>query len=451
LKAEKPRISIVTPSFNQARFISETIESVAAQDYPNLEHIVVDGCSTDGTLDILKRYSHIRVISEPDRGQADAINKGFKLATGGIWGFLNSDDTFYPGTLDAVAREMDPGRGRHIVMGRCRFVDEQGRYLGIEHPSHFENHKRVLAIWKGHMIPQPAVFWTPEVWKNCGPMDVQLNFSLDYDLFCRFSKQYSFHCVNQVFATYRLHAASKTEQWDEAKRLEDAIAISRRYWGRPFSWMYWQLNFSLAWYRFNRVGRAANLFRRAGERWQQKHAFEAILLGIGSGILAPDVAFYVLFYPRMRNLIFNFLKGGFDFLARKRGMHPQTTVYFDRTDLWSDGWAGPRLLITQESQPESNTMVIKGYADLIYLKKPLLLSLSLDGIPLCSKMIEKGGDFILKIPLVRSLSPGVHQIEISSNGWFVRHDFLKNRDFRPLSYQIRKIDFDNLSYFEHRE
>src|SRR5262249_18358377 len=152
-------------------YIGETIESVLAQQYPNLQHIVVDGMSTDDTPDVLARYPHLCVIREPDRGQGDAINKGFRVADGDILCFLNSDDTFLPGALHRVAREIDPARGRHIVMGRCRFIDEQSRYFGVEHPSNFESFERVLKIWKGHMIPQPAVFWTAEVWKNCGPLD----------------------------------------------------------------------------------------------------------------------------------------------------------------------------------------------------------------------------------------------------------------------------------------
>src|SRR5262245_60443486 len=106
-----PRISIVTPSFNQGQYIAETIESVLAQKYPDVEHIVMDGGSTDSTLDILQRYPHLHVISESDRGQADAINKGFRLVTGTIWGFLNSDDTLLPGTLARVAQEIDPVHG----------------------------------------------------------------------------------------------------------------------------------------------------------------------------------------------------------------------------------------------------------------------------------------------------------------------------------------------------
>src|SRR5262249_1312181 len=157
-------------SFNQGRFIRETIESIRAQDYPEVEHIVIDGGSTDDTLEVLAGYPHLQVVSESDRGHADAVNKGFRLATGDIWGFLNSDDTLASGALSRVARGIDPSSGRHVVMGRCRFIDERGRFTGFEHPSHFESHLRVLEIWKGHTIPQPAVFWTPDVWRACGPM-----------------------------------------------------------------------------------------------------------------------------------------------------------------------------------------------------------------------------------------------------------------------------------------
>src|SRR5262245_54369864 len=128
-----PRISLVTSSYNQARFLGRTVESVLAQDYPNLEHIVVDGMSTDDTPAVLARYPYLRVIREPDRGQADAINKGFRAATGAVHGFLNSDDTLAPGALHRVARALDPARGRHVVQGRCLYVDEDDAFVGKEH------------------------------------------------------------------------------------------------------------------------------------------------------------------------------------------------------------------------------------------------------------------------------------------------------------------------------
>src|SRR5947209_14851315 len=147
-----PRISVVTSSYNQGRFLGRTIESVLTQYYPDLEHIVVDGMSTDETPAVLARYPHLRVIREPDRGQADAINKGFRVATGKVYCFLNSDDTFLPGALHRVAGEIDPARGRHVVMGRCIHVDEEDHFTGQEHPSAFVNHRRVLEVWKYNTI-----------------------------------------------------------------------------------------------------------------------------------------------------------------------------------------------------------------------------------------------------------------------------------------------------------
>src|SRR5258708_2359171 len=144
---DHPRISIVTSSFNQGRFISRTIESVRAQNYPNVEHIIVDGLSTDNTADVLTRYPHLRVIREPDRGQADAINKGFRKASGTILGFLNSDDVLLPGALQRVAAEIDPARGRHIVVGRCLYIDVDDAPTGFEHPSSYHGHQRVLQAW----------------------------------------------------------------------------------------------------------------------------------------------------------------------------------------------------------------------------------------------------------------------------------------------------------------
>jgi glycosyltransferase involved in cell wall biosynthesis len=438
-----PRISIVTPSFNQARYIGATIESVMAQDYPNLEHTVIDGGSSDDTLEILARYPHLTVVSEPDRGHADAINKGFRLATGEIRGFLNSDDTLLPGALVRVAREIDPGRGRHIVMGRCRFMDDQGRFIGIEHPSRFESHRRLLEVWKGHTIPQPAVFWTPEVWETCGPMDDALKTAwIDYDLFCRFSRKYRFHFVDEVLAAYRLHSESKTERWTEADRLEDSIRLSRPYWGSPLAPMYWRLALSLALFRFNRVGRARRYLRQTEESWQCGQVVQAVTHALAGAILAPEVAFYVGVYPSLRDRATGVWKTVLDRLARMGGVAPQTAVYLDRTDGWSDGWVGPRLIVGRATALPAQSVGVRGWADLRYMRKPLILTVRVDNQVIGRHPLREPGDFVAQIPFADPLAPGAHTVEVEASAWFVPHRFTGNGDYRPLAWRMGEIEIE---------
>ena len=295
-----PKITIVTPSYNQGQYIGENIESLFDQHYPNLEHIVVDGGSNDNTLEVLEKYNHIKYISETDNGQAEAINKGFKMATGEIYGVLNSDDTLLPNTLHRVAKEINPASGKHIVMGRCRFVDNKGHYYGIEHPSKYKNHIRILKIWKGHWIPQPSVFWTKEVWEICGGMDEGMQYQwIDYDLFCRFSQSYDFFKIEQVFSTYRLHDGSKSENSTEEERLEECVAISKRYWGKKTDLSYWHLNFSLMLFRLGRINRARQFAHKAREAKRQGKFFNSIVNGSIAGVLAPDVVFNIILYPRI--------------------------------------------------------------------------------------------------------------------------------------------------------
>ncbi len=418
-----PRISVITSSYNQGAFIGETIESVLAQEYPNLEHIVVDGMSTDETPDVLARYGHLKVIREPDKGQADAINKGFRRATGDIWCFLNSDDTFLPGALHRVAREIDPGAGRHVVMGRCRFVDEHGRYTGIEHPCHFDSFRRVLEVWKGHFIPQPAVFWTPEVWRKAGPLDVDVAH-LDYDLFCRFARYYRFHMIDQPLATYRLHAESKTVGWSEAERLEDSIRLSKRYWGSPFLPRWWRLAVSLSLHRFNRFGRAHEHLRSAQESARQNRTLSSLWHKALYGILVPEAAFC----SRLRPLAGRFLQ-------KAQRVCPQTAAYFDYVDVWADGWAGPRLVVEQEAVGDERTLVLSGTVQARYFgRTPFRFTVLIDGEPTGEVELSRDGYFSREIQLPRNLSRGTHAVEIRASAWVAFHQVLRNNDHRPLAW-----------------
>src|SRR5262249_384839 len=176
-----------------------------------------------------------------------------RLASGDVGCSLTPDARFLPGALHAVAREIDPVRGRHVVMGRCIYVDENDVPSGLEHPAAFESHRRILEVWKVHCVPQPATFWTPEVWRRCGPMDVNEQLVLDYDLMCRFSRHYRFHFIDRVLATYRLHSASKSCSNGADDIYENAIRVSKRYWGSPLGLQYWLLAASLASFRIEKA------------------------------------------------------------------------------------------------------------------------------------------------------------------------------------------------------
>ena len=226
-----PAISIVTPVHDRALDLEETLRSVLLQGYPRLEYVVVDDGSTDGSAEVIRRYDPwlAQCVSQEHRGLPEAINRGFEHATGDIFAYLTPDAILRPGALAAAAREIDPGRGQHIAMGRCSFIDATGRFIGVEHPSQFVSDERVLAVWKGQTIPQPSVFWAREVWRSCGP--IEAGSAVDYDLCCRFASRYRFHFVDQVLSSYRLPSDPTGPMHGQRGGLEETVGISRRYWG----------------------------------------------------------------------------------------------------------------------------------------------------------------------------------------------------------------------------
>jgi hypothetical protein len=417
---------------------------VLAQNYPNLEHIVVDGMSTDDTPAILARYPHLRVIREPDNGQADAINKGFRAATGEIFCFLNSDDTFLPGALHRVAQEIDPARGRHIVMGRCRFVDEAGNFIGVEHPSAFESHRRVLEIWKGYCIPQPAVFWTREVWERCGPLDERERLMLDYDLFCRFSKQYRFHTIDQVLATYRLQAQSKTSSVTDEQRLEQAIGVSRRYWGAPTSLQGAQIRASYAAFRLDRRRRAVGWLRKGREAWWQSRRAQTLPYLAAGALLAPDVVTDVLLMPFVKPRVWKLLDRGGRVARRVRRLikppkpHPATLAWRDFTAMHADSWVGPRYIAQIDVAPGQNRLRLAGGTQGFRLPRPITVQLLVDGTPIGRYPLGRGQSFEVSIPLP-TLAPGAHELTIISNTFIVPYNYIGIEDYRPLAFKLNEL------------
>lgn len=235
MMTENPLVSIVTPSFNMGRFIGETIRSVLEQDYRNIEYIVMDGGSSDGTLDILKRYEgRLRYVSQPDRGQTDAINKGFELTRGSIFTFLCADDTFLPGAVTAAVRAFAENPEAGVVYGDAWLIGENGERLApypVE-PYHPENLARRC------FICQPAAFMRREVYVSSGMLDPERHCALDYDLWIRVAQRYSMKKFDQCVANSRIHPGSKTVYQMGPAMLATIQLLQRHYGYVPFNWLY---------------------------------------------------------------------------------------------------------------------------------------------------------------------------------------------------------------------
>lgn len=226
-------ISIVTPSFNQARFIEANIKSVLGQNYDEFEHIVIDGGSTDGTVEILKNYPHLRWVSEKDGGQTDALNKGFSMARGDIVGWLNSDDTYCPSVFHQVAEQFQDPEVK-VLCGDGFEIDEAGL---VTHPLSSRNSgpRSLIRYWKWkYEFVQPAFFFSRDLFSAVGPLDEKLYYAMDYDFFIRLGLKYHFRYMPVPLANLRMYPESKSGR-NVGKMMPDNILemhkVSKRYWG----------------------------------------------------------------------------------------------------------------------------------------------------------------------------------------------------------------------------
>lgn len=210
-----PLVSIITPSFNQASFLEETITSVMTQDYPRIEYIIMDGGSTDGSVDVIQKYADRLAYweSAKDKGQTDAINKGFNRASGDILAWINSDDTYNPKAVGEAVKFLIEHPETAIVYADCNFINEHGEVIGK-----FASRQTDYAkLRRGYVhIPQQTMFFRAEYWKQLGPLDPSFYFAMDYDLWVRIAKQAPIQYLSgKTWANFRIHTSSKTNVNDE--------------------------------------------------------------------------------------------------------------------------------------------------------------------------------------------------------------------------------------------
>lgn len=209
-----PAITLITPSLNQGDFIEETILSVLSQEYPNLEYIVMDGGSSDSTLDILERYAD-RIIwfSEPDQGQTHAINKGLRRASGSILGYLNADDVLLPGALHRVAGTFTDHPHAGWVTGQCRIIDDQNHEIRKPITLYKNMHLRICShslLLMTNYISQPATFWRREALESAGYLDEGLRYVMDYEYWLRLFSLSPPVFIPEYLASFKIHRSSKT-------------------------------------------------------------------------------------------------------------------------------------------------------------------------------------------------------------------------------------------------
>jgi glycosyltransferase involved in cell wall biosynthesis len=213
------KLSVVTPVYNGARFIRETIESIAKQSNQDYEHIVIDGLSTDGTMNIVSEYKRIKYVSERDRGQSNAINKGFKLSEGDVLAWQNADDIYFPDAFEIVLNFFKENPSIDIVYGYYQLIGIDGKWVCDVYPM----------SWSAWMFahgrfcpPQPTTFWRRAVLEKLGDIDEELHFCMDVDFYSRaVNRGFKVGRIDKMLGKFRIHEQSKTQNVENERKVHD--------------------------------------------------------------------------------------------------------------------------------------------------------------------------------------------------------------------------------------
>ncbi|MBI2416183.1 MAG: glycosyltransferase [Candidatus Kerfeldbacteria bacterium] len=250
------KISIISPSFNQAQFIGSMFESVLQQPYPNWEIVVADGASTDGTVALLQQYHQrypekIRYISETDTGQSNALNKALRLCTGDIIAWLSTDDYYEPNIFQYVVDIFTQQPDVMVVYGQCDTVDETITPATVQ-PYYVAPFNYELLLNRRNFIPEAATFFRRQVYQHIGGFDEQLSYVMDFDYWLRAATVGKIIFVPKKLANFRVHTQSKTGSRNTGF-FKEALAVSRKYGGKTMSGYWWMYQLEPLYYWYNRT------------------------------------------------------------------------------------------------------------------------------------------------------------------------------------------------------
>jgi glycosyltransferase involved in cell wall biosynthesis len=393
---EWPRIGVVTPTYNMAGFLEETIQSVLAQEYPNLDYVVMDGGSKDGTVEILRKYDgKLRWCSEPDKGQGDAINKGWHAVTGDIFAYLNADDIYLPNALSTIAGHFKRNPGVGMIYGEAYHVDVGGKILDRYPTQPFD----LTTLNAQCYVCQPAAFLLREAYANAGMIDVNMHFALDYDLWIRVAKRYGVRKVDDYLATSRMHMDNKTLSSRRKVYQEIIGTVKREYQYVPYEWI---------------NGYACYLLDKKDQYFDRsKPSLGSYSLSLALGA-----------YHNPHNL-----KRYWAEWRRMTGFGGQFT------GRWDDGWISRRYESNLVVDPTSRHLRIAGkhIAPLYNLR----LRVQLNGHVLGEKRLTAPGPFLLDVSLPGDLRGKQCQLLIETDRtWRPK----ENGDFRQLSCIIDTLE-----------
>jgi glycosyltransferase involved in cell wall biosynthesis len=394
----QPLISIITPSLNQRRFIEATIDSVLSQDYPHIEYIVVDGGSTDGTLEVLAKYEgRLRWISEPDRGQSDAINKGFRLAKGEIVAWLNSDDTYMPGAVRAAVDHLVAHPDCAMVYGDGYLIDEEGRVTRrFPATEPFDLWKLVYVI---DYILQQSAFFRREAVEGVGYLDEQLHWGMDWDLFIKIGKRFRVDYLPRPMANLREYGTAKTFSGG-SQRLSELVSVMHRHGTRR--------------YPPARVAYAIDTYFR-------------LVFNVVDRVLPAE----------------GWLRRARGFLERQ-AYNLADRICRNAKGLYADGWAAPRSHFLFRRTTPGHRLVVRGALPGIFRRRrPTRLHAVVNGVDLGPHEVPATEEFRATWRLPDSLSdPDVIEVELRCRPGFRPSPLPLWGDRRRLAFQLRAIELE---------